>query len=740
VAEHFCLTHPELAIAYADAMITLIELKMKRAVNEDPALLPELSSREAALSQQLEHVRQEARKEAFELPDDRVARIYGLTPVERDLLWLAVAPHLDPDLRPYLARLNNSLLQDYVDGALCMRLLCGSRQERLITQRALRSGGMLLAAGLLSMNPRDGGTANMMLFEIVPAGHLVSFFGGARALTPSLSSVGRWIHPAVTVEEIPLEEGVKKALFPLLAGFLERPAPRGSWYSDGGVDFPRGVAVLLFGPAGSGRTLSLKAIAGSLGRDLVLVNGRRLGEANRNHAVQCLAALCQEAELYGELVVIRDAAELIGAGKPLAAVLANRIAQHACAIVLCTDEEPVLDPSLENVVLLRQQFAPEESKVSPTYLWQVNVPGECIIPSDLDFEQTVGRVNLTPAQVRKAAHMAYLLAPPNVVQKPLGGGNGAARGDGSGELGGGGAPVEDEFDGLLLNREVLDYTARAQVSGSSMGHLAEVADAALSLEDVILPDDTLDQIQQILSAVRNRQMVLRNWGLSQRIHRGTGICCLFDGDPGTGKTLCAEVIATELQLTLLRVNIAGIVDKYIGETEKNLTRVFSRARPDIHMLLFDEADSLFSKRTEVSRSTDRYSNMDINVLLQLVERYEGITVLTTNLKKSIDAAFERRFAFKVSFPVPDKEERRRIWLHLLPETIPTAEAVDYEFLSTIELTGGEIKNAIMRGAYRAAHEGKLIDLDHLIAAARKEASAAGRLVRGDWDATKRVGA
>jgi SpoVK/Ycf46/Vps4 family AAA+-type ATPase len=273
-----------------------------------------------------------------------------------------------------------------------------------------------------------------------------------------------------------------------------------------------------------------------------------------------------------------------------------------------------------------------------------------------------------------------------------------------------------------------------------MGHLAEVADAALSLEDVILPDDTLDQIQQILSAVRNRQMVLRNWGLSQRIHRGTGICCLFDGDPGTGKTLCAEVIATELQLTLLRVNIAGIVDKYIGETEKNLTRVFSRARPDIHMLLFDEADSLFSKRTEVSRSTDRYSNMDINVLLQLVERYEGITVLTTNLKKSIDAAFERRFAFKVSFPVPDKEERRRIWLHLLPETIPTAEAVDYEFLSTIELTGGEIKNAIMRGAYRAAHEGKLIDLDHLIAAARKEASAAGRLVRGDWDATKRVGA
>ena len=713
MTEHFCLSRPDLALEYASAMLSLIELKLRWALADSEPAQTELAAARRSAQSLLSDLIARADEASFELPDQRVARIYGLSSIEQQILWLAAAPHLDPELRTHISHINNSVLQDYVDGALCLKLLCDTRAERLRAQASLRSGGTLLAAGLLTLNPRDTGGANMMLYEAVPAGHLISFFGGRRALSPSLSSVGRWIHPAVTVDEIPLERDVRAALFPLLTGFLERPRPAGEWYADGGVDFPRGVGVLLFGPAGSGRTLSLKALAGTLGRDLILVNGRRLGEANRNHAVQCLAALCHEAELYGELVVIRDAAELVAGGKPLAAVLAKRIAHHACVVVLCTDEEPVLDPSLESVVLLRQQFAPEQSKVSPTYLWQVNMPGECIIPADLDFEQAVGRVNLTPAQIRKAAHMAYLLAP--------------------GQPSEGTDPSEDNANALLLDTAVLEGAARAQVNGSGVGGLAEVADSGLTMEDVILPKETHEQVAQVLSAVRNRRKVLQGWGLANRIHRGTGLCCLFDGDPGTGKTLSAEVIAHELQLTLLRVNIAGIVDKYIGETEKNLTRIFSRARPDIHLLLFDEADSLFAKRTEVSRSTDRYSNMDVNVLLQLVERYEGVTILTTNLKRGIDSAFERRFAFKVNFPMPDASERERIWRHLLPSSVPTAEPVDYTYLSKIELAGGEIKNAIMRAAYSAAHEDKLIDLDHLIEAARREAAAAGRLVRGDHE-------
>ena len=180
----------------------------------------------------------------------------------------------------------------------------------------------------------------------------------------------------------------------------------------------------------------------------------------------------------------------------------------------------------------------------------------------------------------------------------------------------------------------------------------------------------------------------------------------------------------------MRINIATMVDKYIGETEKNLTTIFEQARPDMQLLLFDEADSLFTKRTSnVSKSNDRYSNMSINVLLQLVERYEGVSILTTNLKNAIDPAFERRITYKVYFPMPKKPERERLWRYMCPPDIKTAEPIDYEWLSDLELSGGEIKNAVLTAAFRAATKGVLLDSEILYDSGVSEASAAGRVMR-----------
>lgn len=700
------------ALLHAEHMLSFIEAMLRFSLPQPEEAAEAAEAEIETLRRLVSQCIEEASAAELELPEARVTTIYHLAPIERDILWLAVATHLDPTIRHWICRVNDSILHDYVDGALCLALFCSSRMERLQARAALSPGAPLLASGLLEMVARDDGAANQMLHEMVPAGHLISYLGGRRALSPKLARVARLIEPAFTLDEIPLAPAVRQALEPLLSGFFNRAAPSGDWYCSGGVDFPNGIGIVLHGAPGSGRTLSLKALAGSLKRNVILVDGNRLGELSLAGAKESIFLMCQEAELYGDLVIVRNASAVMAAGRPMASILTTALSTHASAVVLCIDEAVSADPVLERVIILRQPFDAKELQFSSSFIWQVNVPGECIIPPSLNFEDSTGHLVLTPAQIRKAAHLAYLLSP-------------AQKEDGEEPLEDGEKPPPS----FLLDSNIVSVSARAQLDTSAVKGLTQSTETELSFDDLILPEKTAEQLQDILGAVGNRKKVLYTWGLGVRIKRGIGFCCLFDGDPGTGKTLSAEVIASELGLTLLRVNIAGIIDKYIGETEKNLTRIFESVRSDTHLLLFDEADSLFSRRTEVKRSTDRYSNMDINVLLQLVERYEGVAVLTTNLKKGIDVAFERRIQFKVNFPLPGPEERELIWKRLLPERVPTSGEIHYPSLAKVELSGGEIKNAIIRAAYTAANRDTLLDMDFLFDAARREASATGRLVR-----------
>jgi SpoVK/Ycf46/Vps4 family AAA+-type ATPase len=260
----------------------------------------------------------------------------------------------------------------------------------------------------------------------------------------------------------------------------------------------------------------------------------------------------------------------------------------------------------------------------------------------------------------------------------------------------------------------------------------------MRIDDLILVDEVKDQVREVIEAVSAQQVVFREWGFGQKFNKGRGLSALFDGEPGTGKTLSAEIIAAELGLNLYRVNVANVVSKYIGETEKNLTRVFAEARSAHSVLLFDEADSLFSKRVEVKHSNDRFANMEVNTLLQLMERYDGLVILTTNLKTSLDTAFERRLSFKVSFPFPEPHIRADLWRQMLPTSAPVQEALDFELLGrSYELSGGSIKNAVLRAAYRAASHRMPLSMTLLDDAAKRECQAAGKLYRvatagDDW--------
>jgi hypothetical protein len=274
----------------------------------------------------------------------------------------------------------------------------------------------------------------------------------------------------------------------------------------------------------------------------------------------------------------------------------------------------------------------------------------------------------------------------------------------------------------------LFHAARAH-SNPRLSSLARKIQPRYGWSDLILPDDQLALLYELIATVRQRPRVLESWGLGNKLVSSQGVTVLFAGPPGTGKTMAAEVIAGELGLDLFKIDLSTVVSKYIGETEKNLERVFTEAASSNAILFFDEADALFGKRSEVRDSHDRYANIEISYLLQRMEAYDGVTILATNLRSNLDEAFTRRLQFAVDFPFPDQADRLRIWQALFPSGVPRAADLDLPLLAQrFKLAGGNIRNILVSAAYLAASDGGQVTMAHLLHGARRELQKMGRLV------------
>ncbi|HEX8615991.1 MAG TPA: ATP-binding protein, partial [Thermoanaerobaculia bacterium] len=246
-------------------------------------------------------------------------------------------------------------------------------------------------------------------------------------------------------------------------------------------------------------------------------------------------------------------------------------------------------------------------------------------------------------------------------------------------------------------------------------------------DDLVLEADPTAQLREIASQVAQRARVYEHWGFASRFTRGRGITALFAGPSGTGKTMAAEILAGELGLELYRIDLSGVVSKYIGESEKNLRRVFDAAEQSGAILFFDEADALFGKRTDVKDSHDLYANIQVNYLLQRMEDYAGLAILATNRKTALDRAFLRRLRFVIDFPFPDAVQRERIWRNAFPPHAPVGK-IDFEFLSRLEIAGGNIRNVALGAAFLAAADGGSIEERHVMHAVRREYAKIQKLV------------
>jgi hypothetical protein len=268
-------------------------------------------------------------------------------------------------------------------------------------------------------------------------------------------------------------------------------------------------------------------------------------------------------------------------------------------------------------------------------------------------------------------------------------------------------------------REAALWQAALDCSRPALDQLAQAITPRVGWDDIELAPRELAQLKEISAQVRNRATVYDDMGFRDRQSRGLGISVLFAGDSGTGKTMAAEALARELGLLLYRIDLSGVVSKYIGETEKNLRKLFDAAENGGAILFFDEADALFGKRSEVKDSHDRYANIEINYLLQRMESYRGLAILTTNMKSSLDLAFVRRLRFIVNFPFPGAAERAEIWRKVFPPGLDTS-ALDFARLARLNLTGGSIHNIALNAAFAAAEAGSNLTMPILLETARAE--------------------
>ena len=276
---------------------------------------------------------------------------------------------------------------------------------------------------------------------------------------------------------------------------------------------------------------------------------------------------------------------------------------------------------------------------------------------------------------------------------------------------------EEKVEGEALKQKAWDVCVCCTKPG--LENLAQSLDPRATWDDIVLPDNEMSLLKQIAAQVGNRSTVYEDWGFREQMNRGFGISALFSGESGTGKTMAAEVLANDLRLHLCRIDLSAVVSKYIGETEKNLKKLFDAAEDGGAILFFDEADALFGKRSEVKDSHDRYANIEVNYLLQRMESYRGLAILATNMKSALDSAFLRRLRFIVQFAFPAPAQREAIWKKVFPGAAPV-EGLDFARLAKMPLTGGSIRSIAVNSAFLAASEKAAVTMGHVLDCARKE--------------------
>ncbi|ESQ14655.1 MAG TPA: ATP-binding protein [Chromatiaceae bacterium] len=615
----------------------------------------DFTNRAEALKNDVDRLREQLGSKQT-LPMDVLGHVFGLGAFERDVLLLCAAPELDGDFQALFGYVQDNIKRDFPTIHLAYALFGAPRSVPQLSAR-FNANAPLRRYRLIQLRDEPGPIA---LRPLSLPERILDYLRGVNHLDMNLQQHALPLPP-------PLLSPTLKTVGRRVVRAIELSRSRGP--------FP---IVNIIGDKDGGQREVASQVAEELRIKLFELNPTSLVEQD----VTALIALLEREALLVQAAYLMDMTQVDEVSSRLKRLLDMLTTQTGFLLFLGNHQRIEHAPRLMNVHLSRL------NNQDRLVMWQSALDNAAPL---LDIPRIVQQFRFGPTGVGQAVATAH---------------NNAAM------------HIDIEQQSQSLSMEDV-WAACRQQSEWQLDDLAQRIDPAYVWDDLVLQAEELAQLHEIAQQVHYRHRVYVEWGYEQKLNRGRGISVLFSGASGTGKTMAAEVLANALDLPLYRIDLAGVVNKYVGETEKNLRRIFAAAEQSGTILFFDEADALFGKRTDVKDSHDRYANIEVNYLLQLMENYSGLAILATNRRQSLDRAFLRRLRFVVDFPFPNMNSRRRILQRAFPEHVPVGR-LDYNQLAQMEIAGGNIHTIALNATFFAAADGGVVEMKHVIAAARRE--------------------
>ena len=621
-----------------------------------------------------------------------VERRFRLTRFDSSVLAMCLAPELDLSYEKLYAYLQNDVTSKRPTVDLAFRLFCEDMNERVESRERFTGRSPLFKHLLVSFNDDESGSHSFLSRPLKLDERVVRYLMEIDAPDEAIASFSRSVEPRAALGDVMLPPEEMATLVRLFESVVR---------GEGG-----GRVLVFYGPPGVGKKYTAEALCGSVGQGLIVADVALLPSQGPS-ASALVARLFREAQLCDAAVYIDSAAGL--ADEQEQAQHVRRALMQGLetfrGVAFISSTRPWNTSTLQEAQHLVHVEFPWPDFEARRRLWRELVAGSPSLRAAPEgqieiiadkFRFTAGKIHRAAAEAGHRARMRRQPSPETVTE----------------EL----------------------YRACRSQSTTKLGELAQKIKPLYRWDDIVLSKDTLRHLREICLHVRHRRRVFTDWNFDQKVSLGKGTSALFAGPPGTGKTMAAEVIATDLGLDLFKIDLSTVVSKYIGETEKNLSRIFMEAEQSNAILFFDEADALFGKRSEVKDAHDRYANIEINYLLQKMEEYEGIVIMASNFQKNIDEAFTRRLRFIIEIPFPDRNYRAKIWRNIFPAETPRAGDIPFDFLAgKFEITGGNIKNIALNAAFQAAENSGVVSMKHIVRATRREFQKMGRMyVKSDF--------
>lgn len=601
-----------------------------------------------------------------------LSKTFHLSPFEEDVLLICLAPELDLRYEKLYSYLQNDVTKKRPTVDLVIRLLCSSIRERIKAREFFSNSSTLLSNRLIYFSNEDG--SQLLLSRFLRADDkIINFLLGTNEIDHRIKHHSFLVKPRRTLGELILADEIIRPIAGLVKKYSNKKPP-----------------ILYFqGPYGTGKKMTAEAISKELGVSLLVVDSKTL---LKSESFETLGITIREALLQDSLLYLEGFDSLFS-DENAAKYIIRELGRYPNWIILSGEAnlEPGSIPEDRGFISFGFKIP---SYLHRKELWKSLMNGN--ISNDVDIGALASKFNFSGGLIKDAITTSQNIS------------------------------IAKNKDISKLTSEDLFEGCRAQ-SNKKLISFARKIESTKTWGDIFLPDDTKKQLNEVCGYIKYKGIIYAEWGFDKKLSLGKGLNVLFSGPSGTGKTMVAGIIANEVKLDIYKIDLSNVVSKYIGETEKNLGRIFKEAETTNAIIFFDEADALFGKRSEVRDSHDRYANIEINYLLQKMEEYEGIVILASNFSNNIDEAFLRRLHFKIDFPSPDEELREKIWRNIFPRKTPVAENIDYSFLSMFKITGGNMKNIALSAAFLAADDSGVIKMEHIIKGTQREFQKMGKL-------------